>query len=201
MIINSSPTPDQSISTQLTAFFQAALSEAGGFRILTRDLGISPPNHLTSLAISGFFTDPKEHSCEQTTSLEESTRLINELKEADIIIIGAAMHNHTVTSGLKAYIDQVTRPGFTFKYDDDGPHGLLLDKKIFVIISAGGDYSSKESKLSELVTPVIKEALEFIGLSDIGFIPVYGTYATPGALAKKLASAESQIKEAVQSLR
>ena len=38
----------------------------------------------------------------------------------------------------EAWIDQVARANVTFRYGDNGPEGLLEDKKAYVIISSGG---------------------------------------------------------------
>ena len=201
LILNSSPSPTDSISTQLTAFFAQQLIEANGFNIVTRDLGVTPPSHLTALALSGFFIDPSEHNQQQKKALQEGIELINELKNADIVIIGSAMHNHTVTSGLKAYIDQVTRPGLTFQYAADGPHGLLHNKQVFVIISAGGDYSTEHTQKSDFVTPLLKEVLGFIGLNDIQFIPVFGSYLGSQTSQKNQNNAKQSIIKAVAQLQ
>ncbi|WP_340679031.1 NAD(P)H-dependent oxidoreductase [Paraglaciecola sp.] len=201
LILNSSPSPKESISTKLTSFFEQKLLAMKGFQINTRDLGVTPPSHLTALALSGFFNDPSEHNEEQIQALKEGLLLIKELKNADIVIIGSAMHNHTVTSGLKAYIDQVTRPGLTFQYKADGPHGLLSNKQAFVIISAGGDYSSEETKKTDFVTPLLKEVLGFIGLDDIQFIPVFGTYLGSKTSQKNQDMAKQSIIKAVKLLQ
>ncbi|MFG1497313.1 NAD(P)H-dependent oxidoreductase [Saccharospirillum sp. HFRX-1] len=198
LILNSSPNPKESISTQLTSFFKEELQASAAFKVVTRELGVTPPSHLTALALSGFFNDPSEHDADQQQALSEGLMLIEELKNSDIVIIGAAMHNHTVTSGLKAYIDQVTRPGLTFKYLQDGPHGLVTGKQVYVVISAGGDYSSDETQKGDFVTPLLKEVLGFIGLKDIKFIPVFGVYAGAETvernirLAKEIISAEAR---------
>lgn len=201
LIVNSSPTPDDSVSTSLTSFFHRELLAAKGFEIVTRDLGTSPPSHLNSLALSGFFIDPCELNETQQNALRESDALIKELVNAEIIIIGAAMHNHTVTSGLKSYIDQVTRPGLTFKYEADGPRGFLTNKKVFIITSAGGDYSSGNSKNSDYVTPLLKEVLGFIGLDEIKFIPVFNTYSSNEICERNKNSARETIKIEVQRLK
>lgn len=200
LILNSSPTPETSISTKLTSFFAQELIAMRGFDIITRDLGVTPPSHLTALALSGFFNDPSGHNEDQKQALKEGLLLIKELERADIVIIGAAMHNHTVTSGLKAYIDQVTRPGLTFKYEADGPHGLLTNKKVFVIISAGGDYSSEETKKTDFVTPLLQEVLGFIGLDDIQFIPVFCTYLGSETSENNQNMAKQSIIKAVKQL-
>ncbi|MFL0801426.1 MAG: NAD(P)H-dependent oxidoreductase [Agarilytica sp.] len=201
LILNSSPTPDDSVSTRFTAFFEQELLSSGRYNFVTRDLGAHPPEHLNALALSGFFIDPSEHTSEQIQALSESTCLIKELKNSDLIIIGAAMHNHTVTSGLKAYIDLVTRPGLTFEYGAEGPRGFLNGKKVFVVISAGGEYSSEVAKKSDFVTPLLKEVLGFIGLNDITFIPVFGTYADNGIFEQYKNSARRLIKTEVRKLK
>jgi len=50
-----------------------------------------------------------------------SDHLIEELEAADIIVIGAPMHNFAIPSSLKAWIDQIVRLGKTFGY---GPSGV-----------------------------------------------------------------------------
>lgn len=201
LILNSSPIPKESISTKLTSFFEQELLTMKGFNIFTRDLGVTPPSHLTALALSGFFNDPSEHNENQKKALNEGLLLIRELENADIVIIGSAMHNHTVTSGLKAYIDQVTRPGLTFQYKADGPHGLLTNKQVFVIISAGGDYSSEETKKTDFVTPLLKEVLGFIGLDNIQFIPVFGSFLGNKTSEKNQNIAKQSIVNAVKQLQ
>lgn len=201
LILNSSPIPKESISTKLTSFFEQELLTMKGFNIFTRDLGVTPPSHLTALALSGFFNDPSEHNENQKQALNEGLLLIRELENADIVIIGSAMHNHTVTSGLKAYIDQVTRPGLTFQYKADGPHGLLTNKQVFVIISAGGDYSSEETKKTDFVTPLLKEVLGFIGLDNIQFIPVFGSFLGNKTSEKNQNIAKQSIVKAVKQLQ
>ncbi|MDE8602487.1 NAD(P)H-dependent oxidoreductase [Marinomonas sp. RSW2] len=201
LILNSSPIPKESISTKLTSFFEQELLTMKGFNIFTRDLGVTPPSHLTALALSGFFNDPSEHNGDQKQALSEGLLLIRELENADIVIIGSAMHNHTVTSGLKAYIDQVTRPGLTFQYKADGPHGLLTNKQVFVIISAGGDYSSEETKKTDFVTPLLKEVLGFIGLDNIQFIPVFGSFLGNKTSEKNQNIAKQSIVKAVKQLQ
>ncbi|MDO6765567.1 FMN-dependent NADH-azoreductase [Agarivorans sp. 1_MG-2023] len=201
LILNSSPSPKQSISTRLTAFFAQELQTLGDYNITTRELGINPPSHLTEMALSGFFNDPSEHNEEQQQSLAEGLLLIKELQHADIVIIGSAMHNHTVTSALKAYIDQVTRPGITFKYMDDGPKGLLTNKQVYVITSAGGDYSSGPAKKTDFQTPLLKEVLGFIGLDHIQFIPAFGVYGGDDVAQHSQNIAKRTISQAARQLQ
>ncbi len=48
-------------------------------------------------------------------SLDLSEVLIREVEAADVIVIGTPMHNLTIRSALKAWIDQILRVGRTMK--------------------------------------------------------------------------------------
>jgi FMN-dependent NADH-azoreductase len=47
--------------------------------------------------------------------------LIQELRAADTIIIGAPMYNFSISSSPKAWIDQIVRIGKTLDYGPNGP--------------------------------------------------------------------------------
>ncbi|WDE05867.1 NAD(P)H-dependent oxidoreductase [Thalassomonas viridans] len=192
LVINSSPNTGYSLSTQLTSMFAGQLEQ--GFNLVVRDLGVNPPKHLDQLALSGFFTAPEQHSEEQKSALMQSNELIAELKAADIIIIGSAMHNHSITSGLKAYFDQVARAGITFQYGANGPEGLLTGKQAYVITTAGGDYSLDFMKAMDFQTPYLRHILGFIGITEVEFIPAQGGAMGPEVAEKNQAAARERIK-------
>lgn len=92
---------------------------------------------------------------------ELADTLIKELQEADAVVISAPMYNFAIPTQLKSWFDHITRAGATFKYTEDGPVGLLGDKKVFVITTSGGQHggSSRDG-----VLPWLKTMLWFIGL-------------------------------------
>jgi multimeric flavodoxin WrbA len=49
-----------------------------------------------------------------------SDRMIDELKRADLIVIGSPMHNFGISSHLKAWFDTIIRAGKTFSYEGSG---------------------------------------------------------------------------------
>ena len=61
--------------------------------------------------------------------LSTSDQLIEELRAADTIVIGAPMYNFSVSSSLKAWIDQIVRIGKTLGYGPNGPRGLLGEEE------------------------------------------------------------------------
>src|SRR5712671_2230175 len=76
----------------------------------------------------------------QRSYLSTSDELIEELKVADTVVIGAPMYNFSIPSLLKAWIDQVVRIGKTLAYGPKGRESLLDKKKVVVITSRGSAY-------------------------------------------------------------
>ena len=92
--------------------------------------------------IGAAFTPEEARSSTQRAALEVSDELVAELRNATAVVIGCPMHNLTVPSTLKAYIDQVIRIGVTTKLVPDTPHspyvGLLDDKPTYLMFVRGG---------------------------------------------------------------
>ena len=57
--------------------------------------------------------------------LARNAELLEQFKAADRVIIAMPMHNFTVTSRLKDYLDNIIVPGQTFQYTREGPQGLM----------------------------------------------------------------------------
>ncbi len=107
----------------------------------------------------------------QRSYLFTSDELIEELKAADTVVIGAPMYNFSIPSLLKAWIDQVVRIGETVGYGPNGPQGLLAGKKVVLITSRGGAYEKGTAKGAfDFQEPYLRHILNFIGLMDVAFI-------------------------------
>ena len=107
----------------------------------------------------------------QRAYLSTSDQLIEELRSADMIIIGAPMYNFSISSSLKAWIDQIVRIGKTLGYGPDGPHGLLEAKEVMVITARGGGYEKGTlTEAFDFQAPYLRHVLGFIGLTNVTFI-------------------------------
>jgi FMN-dependent NADH-azoreductase len=107
----------------------------------------------------------------QRAYLSTSDQMIEELRAADTIVIGAPMYNFSISSPLKAWIDQIVRIGKTFGYGPHGPRGLLEMKKVIVITARGGAYEKgTATEAFDFQVPYLRHILGFIGLTDITFI-------------------------------
>jgi FMN-dependent NADH-azoreductase len=96
---------------------------------------------------------------------------VDELLDADVIVIGAPMHNFNIPTSLKAYIDQIARADRTFAYTANGPEGLAKGKKLFVITARGGLYGpGSPAEALNHQTPYLKTFFAFLGITDVTFI-------------------------------
>ena len=106
----------------------------------------------------------------QRAYLSTSDELIEELKVADTIVIGAPMYNFSIPSLLKAWIDQVVRLGKTVGYGPNGPKGLLARKRVFVITSRGGAYQGSEREALDFQEPYLRLVFGYMGITDVTFV-------------------------------
>ncbi|EPC7284518.1 NAD(P)H-dependent oxidoreductase [Acinetobacter baumannii] len=100
-----------------------------------------------------------------------SDELIAELKNADLLIIGAPMYNLNVPTQLKNWFDLVARARQTFRYTETYPQGLVEGVKAVVVSSRGGIHVGQET---EAVTPYLKAVLGLMGIHDVDFIYAEG---------------------------
>ena len=108
-------------------------------------------------------------------SMSRSEELIQELESSDYVVIGTPMHNFTVPSALKAWIDHIVRVRRTFNPSKDGYVGVLRDRPVFVAVSSGGRFSGERARQPDLLTPYLKAVLGVIGLHDLTFFSAEGS--------------------------
>jgi FMN-dependent NADH-azoreductase len=86
------------------------------------------------------------------------------------------MHNFSIPSVIKLWIDQVVRGGRTFAYGESGPKGLLSGKKATILVATGGVYEAGGPLESlNFIDPYLRTILGFIGIKNITFITAGGT--------------------------
>ena len=117
-------------------------------------------------------------------SMSRSEELIRELERADVVVIATPMHNFTVPSALKAWIDHIVRVRRTFNTTADGYVGTLRDRPVFVAVSSGGRYSGPRARQPDFLTPYLTAILGTIGLHDLTFFSIEGSALGPDALAE-----------------
>ncbi len=174
--IDSSPMGKHSISRKLTAEFAAAWQKAHpDGKVISRDLTMTKLPVVNGVWIGAAHTPEDSHSPEQREELAVSDKLIAELQQADEYVFGVPMHNFSIPSTLKLWIDQVARAGKTFSYGADGPKGLLTGKKATVLIASGGVYERTAMESLNFVTPYLQAVFGFLGVTDVKIIAAEGT--------------------------
>ena len=167
--IDSSPRGERSHSRQLTHAFVEELKQLhSNARVVYRDLGHNPVPHVTEPWIAAAYSSPESHSPEAKAAIAVSNELVDELLSADILVIGAPMHNFSIPSTLKAWVDQVVRVGRTVAYSP-GPQGLVEGKKAFVFVARGaGGYGPGQPMAGiNYQDTYLKFILGFIGITDV----------------------------------
>jgi FMN-dependent NADH-azoreductase len=169
LVIESSPRP-ASASTALAQKFASEWRQKNpGGKVITRNVFTQPAPLVNEAWIYAAYTPVRNRSDEQKKALAVSDEYIQELIEADTIVIGAPMHNYSISSPLKAWIDQIVRGGRTFSVSEAGYKGLLDAKKKVIVASArGGEYTGDYAFLDHQA-PYLKLILGFIGLTDVQF--------------------------------
>lgn len=126
-------------------------------------------------------------------ALLQSAQLIQALQDATHIVIATPMHNFTVPSSLKVWIDHVVRVRSTFRITPEGKIGNLPDRPVYVAISSGGEFSGEAARQPDFLTPYLKHVLGTIGLKTVTFFSVEGTARGEAALETARARAEAEI--------
>jgi FMN-dependent NADH-azoreductase len=173
--LDSSPL-ETSISRELAREFVTTWETANpDGTVIYRDLAALTPAPITQAWVHAAYTPQNARTVEQNALLAHSDELIQELESADEIVIGVPMHNFSIPSSLKLWIDQIARSGRTFSYGANGPKGLLMGKKATLLVASGGVYSPGSPAASRnFVEPYMLAVLNFLGITDVHTVAVGG---------------------------
>jgi FMN-dependent NADH-azoreductase len=186
--INTGNGQSSQLANQFVAAFRKRRPDA---KIVVRDVAAADSvPHLNAERFGAFITTPEERSAAQHAVVAYSDALIDELKQADVIVIGLPMYNFGVPSQLKAYFDHIARAGVTFKYSEKGPVGLLTGKKVYVFAARGGLYAGTPM---DTQTSYVRDFLRFLGMADVEFIYAEGLAISPESKEAGLAKAVAEI--------
>jgi len=168
---------ERSISRKLTSnFVETWLKTHPGGKVVARDLSTLDLRAVDGFWVAAAYTPEEARTAEQKDALAVSDSLIAELKQGDEYVFGVPMHNFSIPSTLKLWIDQIVRAGKTFSYGPNGPKGLLTGKKATVLIASGGVFEQNEALASmNFVAPYLRTLFGFLGIGDVKIISAEGT--------------------------
>lgn len=165
--LDASANTETSVSKQLGDHLIEQLRESlGDVEVAQRDLnrGLS---FIDSGWVAANLTAEESRTAGQRARLALSDSLIDELRRADHIVLTTPMYNFGIPATLKAWIDQIARAGVTFRYTENGPVGLLENKRVDIVITTGG--VPLESP-ADFVSGYLRQVFRFIGIEDINII-------------------------------
>ncbi|MFB9838279.1 FMN-dependent NADH-azoreductase [Actinoallomurus acaciae] len=137
--IDSSIKGEQSVSRRLSARAADAWRAAHpGGTVTYRDLGAHPLPHLDTAGGLARMVPPEDHTPEQGASWRLSQEVIEEVRQADTILLGLPLYNFGAPSSVKSWVDHLIGPGAV---DRESGAGLLGGREFIVLASRGGGYA------------------------------------------------------------
>ena len=185
LFIKSSLNGSEGNSNILGNLLVAKLKEEKSANIVERDLAADALPHLTQAEMASWAPDSNN---QELASFSDT--LIDELKASDTVVIAMPMYNFGVPSTFKTWVDRIARAGVTFQYTENGPVGLLENKKIVVVAARGGIY---EGTQKDTQSQYLKDFFGLIGLTDISFIYAEGLAMPDGE--ERMNAAKQAISE------
>ena len=182
-----SPRGTDSESRRLSQQIVAALQATQPVELSEVDANdLAPVDSGYALALAAR-ADPTQPAAAGSALLRSDT-LIAQLAAADVVVIATPMHNFTLPSSIKAWIDHIVRIRATFEVTPQGKVGSLRDRPVYVAISSGGLISGDAARQPDFLRPYLRHTLATIGLHDLHFVTVEGTaLGEPALLAARQA--------------
>jgi FMN-dependent NADH-azoreductase len=193
--LDSSITGAASVSRMLTSEVVAGqVAQNRKAKVTYHDLAKAPAMHLSPEHLAAFQGGPVENAA-LGEDIALGAKYIDELINADVIVIGVPMYNHGIPTQLKAWIDRVVVAGKTFRYTEKGPEGLLpAGKKAILATSSGGFYSGESPvKFLEHTESYIRGVLGLIGIKDVTVFRAEGIGLGPDARNQAITGALGEI--------
>jgi FMN-dependent NADH-azoreductase len=96
--------------------------------------------HLDAASGLAPMVPPQDHTPAQASMYARSVTLIDEIKQADTVLLGVPLYNFGPPSAIKAWVDHLIVPGLSF---DPATHTGMLDGTEFIVLaSRGGGYGA-----------------------------------------------------------
>lgn len=175
--IDVSSRKEGSASRELADFFQEQWQKKyPNGKLVSRDLvDVSIP-HISNLTIAGFYSAPEDMTEELKSATALSDEIIEEISNADEVLISTPLYNFGMPSALKAYIDQLVRINKTFGIDENGNFfGMLKNINAYVTTAKGAVYQGTPIEKLDMQEPYLQLILPFLGINLVDIIRVEGT--------------------------
>ena len=176
LIINAHPDPQNKTAyctNRLVDCLTKKLPDASVLNLYNEDI---PELTAETLPLYGSVYDEKSSlSKREQQILARRAELIEQFKAADRLIIAMPMHNFSVTSRLKDYVDNIIMGGQTFQFSENGPQGLMGGHKALLVQSSGSVYSTGPLAPWEQSYPFLRTVFGMLGFDSTDIVRAEGT--------------------------
>ncbi|WHY73585.1 FMN-dependent NADH-azoreductase [Fictibacillus enclensis] len=138
-------------------------------------------------------------SQDEKTKVQRLSELTDQFVAADKYIFVTPLWNFSFPPVMKAYIDSICTAGKTFRYTEQGPVGLLTDKKALHIQARGGVYSEGPAAGLEMGHRYIGVIMNFFGIPSFEGLFVEGHNQFPDRAEEIKQQAITKAKEMAQT--
>lgn len=198
LVINSSLQGSAGNSSKLSASFVDALKQVASVHVTHLDLNSENLPHLSAEEMVAWQTDKEQRTAEQKQLASYSERYIDLIQQSDYIAFAVPMYNFDNPSVLKAFFDRIARAGITFSYTENGPEGLIKDKKVFVLAARGGKY---QGTALDTQSTYLRNFLAFLGMTNVEFAYAEGLAMGEESVKESFSSFNKKISELIENLK
>jgi FMN-dependent NADH-azoreductase len=131
----------------------------------------------------------------EKTKVGQLSHLSEQFVAADKFVFVTPLWNFSFPPVMKAYLDSVSVAGKAFKYTEQGPVGLLTDKKALHIQARGGIYSEGPAVEMEMGHRYLTVLMNFFGIPSFEGLFVEGHAAMPDKAQEIKADAIARAKQ------
>jgi FMN-dependent NADH-azoreductase len=140
-----------------------------------------------------------ELSSDEKVKVSRLADLSDQFVEADKYVFVTPLWNFSFPPVMKAYLDSLAVAGKTFKYTEQGPIGLLTDKKVLHIQARGGFYSEGPAADLEMGHRYLNIMMNFFGIPSVEGLFIEGHMAAPDKAEEIKANAAKRAKVLAQT--
>lgn len=131
--------------------------------------------------------------------LTAANKAMDAFLDADVVVFAFPLWNKTIPAPLQTFIDYIYRAGVTFKYTEEGPQGLVPEKKVIILNARGGIYSTPEMAPSEMSVNYVRMIMNFFGIEDIEEVIIEGHNMYPDKAQEIIEDGMKRVEEMAQS--
>jgi FMN-dependent NADH-azoreductase len=169
LFVETSPRAGKSISSKYAQqLLQIMDSKLGSSNITSIDLNSLSPDFVDQHWLEWNYGDRNNMTEEGKTKMQENEIYSDQILNADYIIISTPIYNFSVPALLKAWMDHLSIPRKTFKFQDGKQVGLVSNiKKVIVVSSSGQDLKSMATEGKDYFSGLLKTFFGSLGVRDV----------------------------------